>query len=143
MLAIASTSMRFDAVAASLVTPIPARTATRPHRLLSVILLLPCPYTHRHGRGQHPIPRLGLVVFVDPSIVGQPILDVNGGSGVLPREFMKTGTWPEGTRPAPQIPTAADCHSCHRDHGLADTTFVQFHPTLLKSAKQHGTARPD
>ena len=110
------------------------------------------------------------------------------------REFMKTGTWPEGTLlvmevrgatekgsinrsgkfqsgealglevhakdtqrfaggwaffgfggtgPAPQIPTAADCYSCHRDHGLVDTTFVQFYPTLLKAAKHHGTARPD
>lgn len=110
------------------------------------------------------------------------------------REFMKTGTWPDGTllvmevrgatvkgsinqsgqfqsgdalgvevhvkdtkrfgggwaffafggsEPAPQIPVAADCYACHRDHGLVDTTFVQFYPTLLSVAKQHGTAKAD
>src|SRR5579871_3602205 len=93
------------------------------------------------------------------------------------REFMRSGSWPEGTEivkearvaaekgsinrggkfqsgeptdvevhikdsrrfaggwaffafgtsraPAAQIPVAADCYSCHRDHGLVDTTFVQ------------------
>jgi hypothetical protein len=109
------------------------------------------------------------------------------------REFLKTGTWPEGTRlamesrgatekgsinqhgkfqnedtmglevhvkdtkrfatgwaffdfgdkqPAAQIPTTADCYSCHRDHAAVDTTFVQFYPTLLGIAKQHGTLKP-
>jgi len=111
------------------------------------------------------------------------------------REFLKSGTWPEGTlpvketRPAtvkgsinqgghfqsgepldvevhvkdshrfsggwaffafgtgrgpvPQIPVAADCYSCHRNHASVDTTFVQFYPTLLSVAKQHGTARTE
>jgi len=111
------------------------------------------------------------------------------------REFMKTGTWPDGTllvkeargatekgsinqggkfqsgepmdvevhvkdtrrfaggwaffefgagrAPVPQIPVAADCYSCHRDHGLVDSTFVQFYPTLLSVAKQHGTAKAE
>jgi hypothetical protein len=44
-------------------------------------------------------------------------------------------------QPATQIPTAADCYSCHRDHGAVDTTFVQFYPTLLSIAKQQGTAK--
>ncbi len=44
-------------------------------------------------------------------------------------------------QPATQIPTAADCYSCHRDHGAVDTTFVQFYPTLLSIAKQHGTVK--
>ncbi len=111
------------------------------------------------------------------------------------REFMKTGTWPDGTllvkearaatekgsinqggkfqsgepmdvevhvkdtrrfaggwaffgfgtgsAPAQQIPVAADCYSCHRNHGWVDTTFVQFYPTLLSVAKQHGTAKAE
>ena len=111
------------------------------------------------------------------------------------REFMKTGTWPDGTllvkeargatekgsinrggkfqtgepmdvevhlkdtrrfaggwaffefgagrAPVPQIPVAADCYSCHRDHGLVDSTFVQFYPTLLSVAKQRGTAKAE
>jgi hypothetical protein len=110
------------------------------------------------------------------------------------REFLKTGTWPDGTvlamesrgatqkgsinqtgkfqnedlmgvevhvkdtkrfqggwaffafgsgkQPGAQIPTAADCYACHRDHGAVDTTFVQFYPTLLGIAKQHGTVKP-
>jgi hypothetical protein len=109
------------------------------------------------------------------------------------REFVKTGTWPEGTRlamevraatekgsinqsgkfqneetmgfevhvkdtkrfaagwaffafgnkkPVARIPTAADCYSCHREHAAVDTTFVQFYPTLLGIAKQHGTLKP-
>ncbi len=109
------------------------------------------------------------------------------------QEFLKTGTWPEGTllamevrgatekgsinksgkfqsgepmgmevhvkdtrrfaggwaffaftgnQPAAQIPTAAECYSCHRDHGAVDTTFVQFYPTLLSIARKHGTVKP-
>jgi cytochrome P460 len=49
----------------------------------------------------------------------------------------------DGTTPAAQIPTAADCYSCHRDHAVVDTTFVQFYPTLLPVAKLHGTVRAD
>jgi hypothetical protein len=47
-----------------------------------------------------------------------------------------------GKEPAAQLPTSADCYSCHRDHGAVDTTFVQFYPTLLGIAKEHGTAKP-
>jgi hypothetical protein len=43
--------------------------------------------------------------------------------------------------PAAQIPAAADCYSCHRDHAFVDTTFVQFYPTLLAVARQQGTVR--
>jgi hypothetical protein len=52
--------------------------------------------------------------------------------------FFEFGT---GRAPVAQIPAAADCYSCHRSHGLVDTTFVQFYPTLLSVAKQHGTAK--
>jgi len=52
--------------------------------------------------------------------------------------FFDFGT---GRAPAPQIPVAADCYSCHRDHGLVDSTFVQFYPTLLSVAKQRGTLK--
>lgn len=47
-----------------------------------------------------------------------------------------------GTEPAVQIPAAAECYSCHREHGAVDTTFVQFYPTLLDIAKQRGTLIP-
>lgn len=40
---------------------------------------------------------------------------------------------------AKMVPTAANCYSCHAEHGAVDTTFVQFYPTLLPIAKSKGT----
>jgi hypothetical protein len=37
------------------------------------------------------------------------------------------------------MPQSASCYSCHMDHGAADTTFVQFYPTLLPIAQDKGT----
>lgn len=45
----------------------------------------------------------------------------------------------DGEKPAPQIPYAAACYSCHQAHAAADTTFVQFYPTLLPIAAKRGT----
>lgn len=42
-------------------------------------------------------------------------------------------------KPARQIPTSADCYSCHEANGAVDTTFVQFYPTLLPVARKHST----
>jgi hypothetical protein len=42
---------------------------------------------------------------------------------------------------AKQIPTTAACYTCHAQHGLVDSTFVQFYPTLLEVAKAKGTAK--
>ena len=42
---------------------------------------------------------------------------------------------------AKAIPTTQSCYSCHSQHGVVDTTFVQFYPTLLEVAKQKGTAK--
>jgi hypothetical protein len=41
-------------------------------------------------------------------------------------------------QPSKQIPTSADCYSCHEQHAAVDTTFVQFYPTLLEIAKAKG-----
>ena len=54
--------------------------------------------------------------------------------------FFAFGT---GRAPVPQIPVAAECYSCHRAHGWVDTTFVQFYPTLLSVAQQHGTVKAE
>ncbi len=43
--------------------------------------------------------------------------------------------------PAPPLPASEDCYECHRDHGLVNTTFVQFYPTLLDVAVAKGTAK--
>jgi hypothetical protein len=45
----------------------------------------------------------------------------------------------DGGKPAKQIPYAADCYSCHKDHAAVDTTFVQFYPTLLGIAEKKAT----
>jgi Cu/Ag efflux protein CusF len=37
------------------------------------------------------------------------------------------------------LPKSADCYSCHLQNGAADTTFVQFYPTLAEIAKAKGT----
>ena len=45
----------------------------------------------------------------------------------------------EGQAPARLIPQTAECYSCHEAHGAADTTFVQFYPTLLPVAVEKKT----
>jgi len=44
--------------------------------------------------------------------------------------------------PATMIPYAASCYACHQAHAAADTTFVQFYPTLLPIATRLGTLNP-
>lgn len=48
----------------------------------------------------------------------------------------------DGDKPAEQIAYTASCYSCHQAHAAADTTFVQFYPTLLPAATQLGTLNP-
>ena len=45
----------------------------------------------------------------------------------------------DDTRPTTPFPHDMDCYSCHEAHGAVDTTFVQFYPTLLKTAEQKDT----
>ena len=44
--------------------------------------------------------------------------------------------------PSTQTPYEAACYACHRDHAAADTTFVQFYPTLLPVATRLKTLNP-
>ena len=129
-----------------------------------------------------------------PDMPGHSVFDNVFSDPVSYHEFLKTGTWPEGTllvmeargatgkgsinehgkfqsgdpmgievhtkdskrfpggwgffafggtEPAQQIPTSADCYSCHQQHGAVDTTFVQFYPTLLKIATDKKTSSPN
>ena len=48
----------------------------------------------------------------------------------------------DGDKPARQIPYAAACYACHQAHAAADTTFVQFYPTLLPVATRLKTLNP-
>jgi len=45
-------------------------------------------------------------------------------------------------KPAREIPHDNDCYSCHEQHAAADTTFVQFYPTLLPVATALKTLNP-
>lgn len=45
----------------------------------------------------------------------------------------------KGAQSGKAIEKTAKCFSCHQDHGAADTTFVQYYPTLIEAAKKHGT----
>jgi hypothetical protein len=47
-----------------------------------------------------------------------------------------------GQATAGEIPHGSDCYSCHQDHAAADTTFVQFYPTLLPVATALKTLSP-
>ena len=40
----------------------------------------------------------------------------------------------DSLKPAAEIPHTESCYSCHQAHAAADTTFVQFYPTLLPVA---------
>jgi Cytochrome P460 len=57
-----------------------------------------------------------------------------------------TGGWGffgfDGDKPAERIDYSASCYSCHQQHGAADTTFVQFYPTLMPVATRLGTLNP-
>jgi len=41
------------------------------------------------------------------------------------------------------FPRTASCYSCHEQHGIVDTTFVQFYPTILHHAKEKKTINPE
>ncbi len=48
----------------------------------------------------------------------------------------------DGGKPGDMLPYTAACYACHQAHGAADTTFVQFYPTLLPVATKLGTLNP-
>ncbi len=48
----------------------------------------------------------------------------------------------EGDRPGEILPYDAACYACHQTHAAADTTFVQFYPTLLPVATRLRTLSP-
>jgi hypothetical protein len=48
----------------------------------------------------------------------------------------------DSEKPAARIPDTAACYACHQAHAAADTTFVQFYPTLLPIATRLKTLSP-
>lgn len=57
-----------------------------------------------------------------------------------------TGGWGffgfDARQPGEMFSYDAACYSCHQQHAAADTTFVQFYPTLLPVATRLGTLNP-
>src|SRR5580692_9841012 len=47
----------------------------------------------------------------------------------------------EGEQASTVIPSTAGCYSCHQQNGAVETTFVQFYPTLIATAKAKGTMK--
>jgi len=47
--------------------------------------------------------------------------------------------FPKGATEGNLIPKTENCYSCHQQNGAVDTTFVQFYPTLIETAKSKGT----
>ncbi len=77
------------------------------------------------------------------STTGQYQTDVVSMEFHVKDEKKFPGSWvffaSNGKNPGREMPTDADCYSCHQTHGAVDTTFVQFYPTLLEVAKAKGT----
>ena len=48
----------------------------------------------------------------------------------------------DGKGPAKPIKRPASCYQCHENHAAVDTTFVQFYPTLLATARSQKTLSP-
>jgi hypothetical protein len=48
----------------------------------------------------------------------------------------------DGGKPGEMFPYTAACYACHQAHAAADTTFVQFYPTLLPVATKKATLNP-
>ncbi len=69
--------------------------------------------------------------------------DVMGLEAHVKDEARFKGGWGffgvSGVKPAIMLPYTAACYACHQDHAAADTTFVQFYPTLLPVATKLGT----
>jgi Cytochrome P460 len=42
---------------------------------------------------------------------------------------------------ARMIPNGSACQVCHGKNGAVENTFVQFYPTLIEAARQHGTLK--
>ena len=49
----------------------------------------------------------------------------------------------QGSELGKLFPITEPCYSCHEKNGAADTTFVQFYPTLLEIAKRKGTLKKE
>ncbi len=62
------------------------------------------------------------------------------------QKFSDTNGWAffgfgNAREPAAQIPKTEECYACHAKNGAVENTFVQFYPTLIGIAREHGTVK--
>ncbi len=68
----------------------------------------------------------------------------SGGVAEIHVKDSSRGGWafyefPKDASEGDLVPKDRDCYSCHEKNGAVDTTFVQFYPTLIETAKTKGT----
>lgn len=73
-------------------------------------------------------------------------VQTSGGVGEIHVKDASRGGWafyefPNQAKEGTLVPKDRDCYSCHAQNGAVDTTFVQFYPTLIETAKAKGTYR--
>jgi hypothetical protein len=66
------------------------------------------------------------------------------GLNAIEAEVRENGQWTfysfgSGNQTGKAFPRTESCYACHASHGAVDNTFVQFYPTLIPIAQQHGT----
>ena len=71
-------------------------------------------------------------------------VQTDGGVGEIHVKDSSRGGWAfygfaKGTTEGTLIPKTENCYSCHDQNGAVDSTFVQFYPTLIDTAKSKGT----
>ena len=69
---------------------------------------------------------------------------VQGEISGVEAEVKTAGKWTffelsRGAKTAKPIAATASCYSCHNQNGAVDNTFVQFYPTLISIAREHGS----
>jgi hypothetical protein len=71
-------------------------------------------------------------------------VQTDGGVGEIHVKDASHGGWAfyrfaKGAKEGALIPKTENCYSCHEQNGAVDTTFLQFYPTLIETAKGKGT----
>lgn len=61
------------------------------------------------------------------------------GPASIEIESKENGQWTFYDGQGKPLPRTERCYSCHAENAAVDNTFVQFYPTLLPVARQHGT----
>jgi hypothetical protein len=71
-------------------------------------------------------------------------VQMDGGVGEIHVKDASRGGWAfygftKGATEGTLFPKTENCYSCHDQNGAVDSTFVQFYPTLIDTAKAKGT----